>query len=189
MGVSIRGPATARLGRVPLTRSCRSPRARTPRLSERLVAEERHGRVCTRSYPTLPRSIRSASNRNRPVFIAMARYEGARRFRERLILEDRVAARAMRSTIATSVAAGPCAPRNQVGLVHRDVKPENNLHHARWSREVARHRDSPTLAGSSQEGPAHRRHAALHGSGARSWSQCRNSRSDVWSLGVGALTR
>lgn len=111
-------------------------------------------------------------------FIAMARYEGET-LRERLSrgpLPPRDA-----FDIARQIAHG-LAAAHSVGLVHRDVKPEN-IFLTRQGLAKLLDFGIATLAGSAREGPT-TRGTVLYMSPEQARRESADTRSDVWSLGV-----
>ena len=111
-------------------------------------------------------------------FIAMARYEGET-LRERLTRGPISPREAF--DIARQIAHG-LAAAHSVGLVHRDVKPEN-IFLTRQGLAKLLDFGIATLAGSAREGPT-TRGTVLYMSPEQARREIADARSDVWSLGV-----
>ena len=111
-------------------------------------------------------------------FIAMARYEGET-LRERLS-HGAIAPREA-FDVARQIAHG-LAAAHSIGLVHRDVKPEN-IFLTRQGLAKLLDFGIATLAGSAREGPT-TRGTVLYMSPEQARRETADSRSDVWALGV-----
>ena len=164
-----------KLGRIAALKLLPNPRLGGD-ASDRLIEEAQAASAL--DHPNVATIYQVGETEDGRPFIAMARYEGET-LRERLSRGPVPPRDAFE--IARQIAHG-LAAAHTVGLIHRDVKPENIF---LTKQGLAKLLDFgiATLAGSVREGPT-TRGTVLYMSPEQARREIADSRSDVWSLGV-----
>lgn len=147
-----------------------------PHASDGLIAEAQAASAL--DHPNVATIYQVGETTDGRRFIAMARYEGET-LRQRLSRGPIPPREAF--DIARQIASG-LAAAHAVGLVHRDVKPEN-IFLTRQGLAKLLDFGIATLAGSAREGPT-TRGTVLYMSPEQAHRKIAGPASDVWSLGV-----